>query len=259
MGEPCNWTVVPGECCPSWGEYTPGQQARAIRVGTALMWAATGRQFGLCEISVQPCAPAGISPSYRVYPVTLGSGFGEFHPYLWAGRWYNPGVGACGCCEAGCEIPLQGPTSTDAVVEVVVAGVVVPPAAYIIMDSYRLVRIDGACWPTCVNYSQQDPPGFEVTYGRGTPVPQVVLDAAAQVACEAAKACAGGDCVLPANVTSITRQGVEFDVAEVDITTDRLSSGIPEVDRVIAIYNPHRLTQRTRIYGPDVRYPRMVT
>lgn len=259
MTAPCEWDLQPGECCPGWDSFTPQQQARGIRIATALMWAATGRQFGQCEISVQPCRPPDIGRSYRVYPVLLGDGFGSFHPFLKDGQWFNPGAAACGCCTTGCQIPLQGPTSTDAIVEVVVDGVVVPPSAYMVMDNFQLVRIDGDCFPTCVNFSQQDPPAFEVTYKRGTPVPQVVLDAAGQVACESAKACAGGECVLPSNVASLSRPGVEFKVAEVDVTTDRLSTGIREADRIIQLYNPYGRVQRTRIFGPDVHYPRMVT
>ncbi len=260
--EPCNWDMVPSDCCDDWDTFTPQQQERAIRLATTVLWAATGRRFGPCEVTVQPCRPKEGPPLYRVYPVTRVSGMGPFFPYLYGGQWFNPGQGGCGCCNSRCELPLQGPTSTEAVLEVTIDGVIQDPDSYTIMDTYRLVRLDGfGCWPTCVNYSKQDPPDFTVTYLRGNPVPMPLLDAAGVLACEFAKSCAGADCRINQNITSLTRQGVEFEVNEIDLSEagNWQLTGVTEVDRIIRIYNPYGLTQRPRIISPDRPPARTVT
>jgi hypothetical protein len=143
--------------------------------------------------------------------------------------------------------------------EIVVAGTTVDPAAYEVHDGYLLVRIDGVCWPTCAALAT--PADFVVTYLRGEPVPGDVQAALELLACQYAAACTGGECALPQGITSLSRQGVDIQFAEVDAAGGSWwQTGVDAVDKVIAVHNPNRLPSRQySVSSPDVAQPRMVT
>lgn len=262
MVAPCDWTLEPGVCCSDWDGLPADVQARATTLATRMMWAATGRRYGPCEITVQPCVSKGLPPLYQVFPERWGGrsdGSWPLYPYLQGGAWFNPGLGGCNCCGSHCEVLLQGPTRTSAIVEITVAGAVVPSTAYVVQNGSILVRTDGDCWPSCVNYGNQDPPDFEVTYLRGLVVPPSVLDAASMLACEFGRACVGGPCRLPQRLRRMTRQGVEIEVDDVDRASARFLTGIEEIDMVIQTENPFALQARPRVWTPDRRPARRVT
>jgi hypothetical protein len=255
MPGPCGWTVTECLCgTPAWNSYSPAVQAYAADTAAALVWAGTGRRYGQCEITVEPCSrPA--DALYQTYEVAAASPNG---PYTSGGVWHNAACGS-GCdCSGRCEVALAGPTSTADITQVAVGGAVVPAAAYTVYDGYLLTRTDGACWPTCRDYS--DPAtAFIVTYLRGDPIPAHIQHAANRLACELAKACTGGDCALPARVQSMTRQGVEIQMVDLADETGKVRTGIHQVDQVLAADNPHGLAQRPTIVSPDLPAPRMVT
>ena len=158
-----------------------------------IMWAATGRQYGLCEVTVQPsgrrCAP---EPLYQTFG--LGSAHGLLSPVIEGGQWYNrPGYGGEGSCctSTGCVVELAGPVLTENILSVTVGGEEVDPAGYVVFDGRLLTRVDGSCWPCCVNYADQAPPAFTVTYLLGEDIPAGVQSAFERLACETAKACRG--------------------------------------------------------------------
>lgn len=259
MSEPCGWEITKCGCGSCWDTYTPEVRETAAALAIGTMWAATARRYGQCDVVVQPCPRPALLREYQTYPVD--------HPdygaaYIHQGVWRNSCSGSdedSGCC-SGCEIELDGPTSTAGITEVTVAGVVVPPASYEVMDGYILVRTDGVCWPTCVNYSTQNPTAFQVEYKKGEPIPARVQKAVERLACEYAKACAGSACALPGRLRSLTRQGVEVTMEELS-TEDpgRIRTGIREVDMIIALENPHGRTQRPIVLTPDMPLPRMLT
>jgi hypothetical protein len=154
---------------------------------------------------------------------------------------------------------LPGPVAS--VVEVVVDGVVVDPGNYRVDNREWLVGLNGQCWPECQNLNLESPDEgtFEVTYTRGKPLPVAGQIAAGELACEFIKACAGQPCALPANLSSLTRQGVE--VTMVDPTNEVTSglTGIRNVDLWIQAVNPNRLQARPRVWSPDLDAPRMRT
>lgn len=264
--EPCGWVVnrcgCPGEQC--WDNHLPAVRERAAALATGHMWAATGRRYGLCEITVQPCNPRSAPPLYQTWPVdSFGGGGGDgdgayLLPMIEGGTWYNRCGAGCSC-RARCEVPIPGPTTTAHITQVTVAGETVAPGAYQVHDGHLLVRVDGQCWPTCVDYNRQDPPDFTVTYTRGEPVPADVQAATEMLACEYARACTGGECRLPQRLSRLSRQGVEVTVAEFTEWGDLVRTGISEVDRAIWAHNPHRLQGRPQVLSPDVPTPRVVT
>lgn len=249
MGVP-DWQLEP--TCDGWSGYPPEQQARAVKLATAVVWAATGRRFGLLEITVQPHNPHPQPALYQTYPVEWDSlGGGGPLVSLEGGIFYRP-ADASRCR----ELPLAGPTTTANVLEVVVDGQPLPQAAYQIHDGHLLVRLDGQCWPALAHPD----PNFTVRYRRGEPLPEEVKGAAEVLACEFAKAIAGGKCRLPNRLASLSRQGVEVQVEQViDSYLDRMLTTLPEVDRVIVAVNPGRLHARPQVFSPDLHPPRMVT
>lgn len=252
----CAWSVDTG-CCPIWGDLDETDQLRATQWATDVMWAATGRQFGVCPITVRPC----FNETYNGLGVWWNDG--SFWPYIFNGVWYNAGCGCTGrcCCE---PLPftqawLPGPVA--GVSEVRVDGVVIDPMTYRVDDAQWLVRQDGGRWPICQDYNRAL--GLEgtwsVTYFRGTPAPPSVLAAAGTLACEYAKACKGGECRLPGRVSSIIRQGVSIQMVDVDALLKMGYTGLTEVDQIIRSYNPAGLTHRLRVLSPDIPVNRVTT
>lgn len=254
---PCGWDITECGCGGCLDKLNPAQRARAVALAAHFMWAATGRRYGLCEVTVLPCNPAPGENLYRTYPVGGGGDGPAMTPVIEGGVWHNRCGAGC-TCAAACEVALPAPV--DSVVEVLVDGGPVDPLAYEIHDRRLLVRVDGDCWPACQTFGAEIP-GFQVTYLRGDPIPAVILSATAVLACEYGKACVGGDCRLPARLASLSRQGVEVTVAQDAATSEggRLRTGIPEVDDVIAADNPHGLAARPQVWSPDLPPPRTVT
>lgn len=255
MAAPCAWTSINTSCCADfWAELTPAEQATATTAATYILWAATGRQYGACDITVRPCGAWPCDDGIAGYTWDNGT----WVPYIYNGQWFNCAcVGACRC-GARCKVYLPGPVAS--VASVSVDGVVVDPAAYRVDDARWLIRTDGNCWPTGQNFDVDSGTGtFTVTYGQGTPVPQVVLDAAGTLACEWAKMCRGEECQIPTRIATLTRQGTTFDGVNIDQLLAQGFTGISSVDQIIAIVNPHKLTGRLRIMSPELTGPYMTT
>lgn len=252
---PCAWPVQP-ECCPAWDGATAEQRANAAAIATEILWALTGRRFGVCPVTVRPCrepCTRTTSPLFLPY-----YGGGSYTPRLLDGAWIN-GCGECVTdCSCGpmCKIVLPGPV--DSVLEVRHDGDVLPAGAYVVYDHRELVRVDGECWPDCQDLTAAaDQPGtLAVTYGLGTPVPAAGIAAASAYACEILKSCLDLPCRLPRRVTNITRQGVTYSLLDpMEMLTDGLT-GLYEVDAWIIAVNPARLGRGARVYSPDRRPPR---
>ena len=145
----------------------------------------------------------------------------------------------------------------------VVNGVVLDPDAYRLDDGIILVRTDGGeCFPRCQNLDADDTEDntWSVTVQPGEAVPYIGSIAAGKLACEFAKLCVGdADCALPEQLISLSRNGVEVQVADPNLFLENGLTGIQEVDLFIRSVNPNKLMNRPRIYSPDIRQPRQVT
>lgn len=267
---PCDWPDIGQElCCPDWNTYTDALKEQAAQYSKMVLWTATGRQYGLCHLTVRPCGRQQQNGSWNGW---YYDGYGAWLPYIWAGSWFNcwcGGNGPFGCsCNPDCQVYLPGPVRSIQSVQVDGVSLNVTGGDVFVLDQQWLVRTDTTkCWPRCGD--QNKPPGdvnaFEVTYTRGLAVPAALSQAYATLACEFAKACLGLPCRLPSRVSSISRQGVT--VSMVDISQMLRHGDVPryaftgiwEVDQVILAINPYGVKGRTRFYTPDVPDPRQVT
>lgn len=254
---PCDWDIDPTALgvCPDWASYPVAVQNTSVHLATLYLWAATGRRFGPCPITVRPAQARFTDPeAYRAFPTWPGqeSG-GATGPYLFDGVWRNCGCGTGCCCRPTCSVVLRGPVAS--ITEVLVDGVVIDSDAYrvdVADGAYHLVRLDGVCWPTCQDFqAAEDADGaFTVTYQIGTALPPALEIAAAMLACEYAKGLTGGVCKLPAKMTRLSRQGVDIEVEAP--SPDDGKTGIKEVDDIISALNPGRLQQPPRVFSLDL-------
>lgn len=253
---PCEWPLDT-TCVAGWDTYTPEQQARATTLAVFVLDALTGHQFAQCPVTVRPCGQTcGMPNSYMTWPVDSPAASSPslwMTPYLLNGVWRNCGCGG-GCdCSPVCKVQLNAPVA--AVTEVKIDGLVLDPSAYRLVGPW-LARTDGGeCWPSCQDPSVPDTETgtFSVTYSPGRPLPAAGRIAAGVLAGEFVRACAGGSCVLPPQITSLTRQGVDVEfISPTDALTNG-RTGIREVDLFIESVNPAALRQRSRVGSPDIR------
>jgi len=236
-------------CCSDWSGYDPAVQARAITLAVGTLWALTGRRFGYTTVTARPCNYPEKLPLYQTYPVNIinpwGTDGGQYYgPYIINGEWHNAGCAGIQCCQYQCGFPLDGPVNS--VTQVSIAGTVLTPTAYSVDNGYILRRLDGDCWPFCTDT-------FLVTYQRGVAVPPILNIAAGLLACEYAKACANQDCALPSRITSLTRQGVSVDFEDPKLFADLGVTQVAEVDRIVALINPHGITEAPVVMSPDTQ------
>lgn len=259
---PCEWPIITS-CCADWETYPSDVRVNATSWATEILWALTGRRFGLCQTTIRPCGSTCGHGGWMTWPVDsdgFSDGAGGFVlPYNYGGTWFNCACpGACSC-KARCEVQLQDPV--DSIVSVVVDGITLDPSAYRVDNRSILVRTDGECWPRCqdLNLSNTSDVGtFFVTYRRGVSVPQAGQLAAGLLACDFAKSCVSG-CKLPGNLSTLSRQGVEITMADPVEVLGQGLTGIALVDTWIQSVNPHRLANRPRVRSLDVSPYRVTT
>jgi hypothetical protein len=252
MEAPCDGWVPDTGVCPDWNTagHTDATKAYAILTASYVIWAATGRRFGLCPTTVRPCQPVQ-APLYLTYPAwsiwdTAVPGGGlPFGPYAQPGSCCT---GSCQCSPS--QIALPG--GADSVTSVVIDGVVLDPSAYRLVGNL-LVRQDGGVWPLQQDLASPlgDPNTWAITYAAGEAVPDVLQAAAGVYACELAKARTGGPCALPGRVQSISRGGVDIQYVDTTDYLDKGWTGVQEVDQIIATINPYGLKSRPRVLSLD--------
>lgn len=221
-------------------------QSAAEDLAVSVLFALSGRQFGVCPVKVRPCVmddPWGPSARRRY----LG-GYGGVTSYVlsWEGElgWVNLG---CGCVGERCrltgprQIHLPGPVQeVDAVT---IGSFVQDPATYK-LEGNTLYRI-GAIWP------RQDlgrPLGetatWSVDYQKGIPVPAGVDKLTGLLAQEFLYAATGNNkCRLPRNVTAVARNGVSYQVYDPATFYMSGKTGLSEIDMWLAAINPMHLMQ----------------
>jgi hypothetical protein len=252
----CNWPLDPGCLEDEWAALTPDLQERSQALAGATLRRLTGYRVGGCPVTVRPCKTGCsnglLSPLYSMQ-------YGSFQPHINpAGYWVN----SCGCltdcaCSTVCEINLPVPASE--VYAVKVNGSVIPSTDYRLDSEGRLVWTGaGACpWPACQDLSKPDTAAgtFSVRYLNSHPVDKMGEVAAGVLAMEFARACTGGVCRLPSNITNISRLGVTMEIEPGSFPNGL--TGIREVDSYVMLWNPEGLRQRAGVWSPSTRNPRV--
>lgn len=234
----------PGD--PPSAEYVKALAERnaAEALAIEVLWALSGRQFGLQTVTVRPCRQRAPweHRDYTEYGVTS---------YLlsWEGdRWLSWPCGCGGPCrESGPNmVHLPGPVAE--VVTVEINGAVIDQAQWAIEGNVLYRRT--APWPTQdLNRPLGDTNTWGVTYKRGLPVPDGVAYLTGLLAKEFLAAIAGsGNCRLPRTVTTASRQGVTYRVYDPAVIYANGKTGLAEVDMWLAAINPHHL-----LAAPTVR------
>jgi hypothetical protein len=239
----CAWPVD-RSCLPTAsGELEIERQRHAEETAIAVLWALSGRQFGVCSVIVRPCPEP-------CYPPNGGSWLGGpgWYPMWDDGRWRNV---TCGCSGGGCfpggpsVIHLPGPV--DSITEVKISGVVLDPAAYK-LEGNLLYRTGGEKWPSQNLGRPLDEAGtWSVTYGKGIPVPAGVGVLVGLLAKEFISACTGGKCRLPRNVENVTRNGVSYRMVDPTPIYAARKTGLSEIDLWLTAVNPAGLMAPPRV------------
>ena len=218
MAGPCVWPVVWPEACRELDPVRAERTAAMLAMATDMLWAWTGRRFGVCPVTVElahDVAVCGCDGGGSTYVgrgagvVAGGRGGSPWRPVLLGGVVTNV---SCGCWRDPCVCPpavaggvvLPGPVAE--VTEVRVGGVPLLDEDWHVLPGGVLARVDGAGWPH---------DGLVVDYGRGVPVPVGGQIAVGVLAWELSLAVeCPDDCQLPQRLTAITRQGVSVAVMD---------------------------------------------
>lgn len=196
-----------------------GLLADAVGVASDVLYALSGRQWrGLCT---------------RTHEVT---------------------VGACGCWAPPDRAPRPGwlwlpDFPVTAITAVTVGGEDLDVDGFRVRGGRWAQRVDttgvSVAWPAG---------DVTITYSYGQAPPPSARLPAARLAGEIALAFTPSSkgCRLPARVRSIDRQGVSMVVLDPMEFLDKGRTGLPEIDMWLAAVNPHGLTQRARVWSPDL-------
>lgn len=93
-----------------------------------------------------------------------------------------------------------------------------------------------------------------VDYTYGAEAPDGVENSINILSEEIEKAIAGDeDCQLPSRVTEVSSRGISMTLLEPNDFIEDGKTGVPEVDRMIALHNPSKAKARARVYSADFR------
>jgi hypothetical protein len=229
-----------GSGIDGWARLTETQQAQAVDLARMLLWAATGRRFGVWARTVRPALlPRQWEPRW---------------PYSepWALMFRCCGQVYCVCGRK--QLLLPGPVvSVD---EVRLNGaVLVADVDYGVRGDYLVKRV--GAWPMRQHLARPDTEHgtFSVAFHSGEALPPGGVAAGNRLLRELVGASCGDDTCLPENVTQIQREGITIDVASIETLLVDGKIGVPEVDAWIAAVNPAKLRADSDVWSPDL--PRM--
>lgn len=261
-----------GPCAPWPVRWTcdvstesPTATGIAVASATEVLWALSGRRFGTCQVTLRPCREDCYGTAYwssygAPWPASVFPSMGGWG-YSWG--WFDS---LCGSCSGTCscseisEVRLPAPVSSIVSVKIDGTPMVTGGAAYRVDDNRLLVRTDGQRWPRCNDLSKDDtqPGTWSVTALYGEEIPEMAQLAVGQLACEILKSANGQDCMLPAGITQLVREGVTISYPDIGDLWKKGRTGLYLVDAFLTTVNPSGLRHRAKTYRVDGRGPRRV-
>lgn len=236
------WPVNRGEL-PKVEDDDDATLDAALDSAVAVLWALTGRWYGLQAVEVRPC-PGRVPP----YGIRLTRGPG-WEPVLDEGVVRNVAVGPVACDRSG-AILLPGPV--ERVLGLLVDGKPVD-AASVQVEGDRVFRTNREPWPDQdFSLPLSEAGTWSIRYLRGTPPPPGAGHVVALLASEFYAAATGGTCRLPRRTTSVARQGVTVSMVDPTEIFDAGATGITEVDLWVKAHNPYGLHEPPRVWSPDM-------
>lgn len=216
----------------------------AVKAASSILFQLSGQKFG------------GVFKTTEQYVCeTTGAPTG-CHWDAGVGAYWNPVIGSYAVVQGpsmrstrlvpGTDIRLrQRPVRQ--ITEVSVYGEVKDPSTYKLYNRGILHPLPGSGWSLCS--------APIITYEYGILPPALGRLAAKKIADELVLAMNGGDCRLPSSVTSVSRQGLSFDIYDPQTFLDHGRIGIYEADMFIATFNPASAKKRARVFSPDLPRP----
>ena len=234
---PVDWEQIPER--ETEADRVAWQQAADTAVG--VLWALTGRQYGLRAVEARPC-PQGAC-------VGLPLRGTSWEPVLDGGVVRNVSTVATYCGREG-GVHLPGPVHQ-------LLGWVVDgeerPADELHLQGGQVYRVSGEGWPgQDLGRPATEQGTWAVRYLQGVPVPPGGGYAVARLAQEFHAAATGGRCQLPRRVQNVTRQGVTVSMIDPSDIFASGATGLPEVDLFIRAHNPYRQAAPSEVWSPDL-------
>jgi hypothetical protein len=216
-----------------------------------LLYELSGRQFsGLCAAT-----------SYRPPCDACWCGYQILSRGYVIGPWdYGYPLYLCDSCMIACapsRVKLAGYPVRE-ITSVKIDGDTLDPSEYVIWNHRYLTRLDNARWPMMQDLTLPDTEEgtFSISYTYGASPPLMGQAAAAELACELYKMCAGATCALPNGTTRVTRQGIVIEKLAFTSWAFRERSwrtGLPQVDAFLSAYNPGGIRRRPVFWAPGKR------
>lgn len=236
----------------TWGGRKPAEaETDAVAQAESLAWQTmldlSAGRVTPCPVTVRPMFERqGWMSTWLTAPAGVWAG-GD-NELLWLPNdaiLYSSLLG--GALQTHRTLHLERPVTKIA--SITIDGTTLDPTLYR-LDDQVVVRNDGQAWPITNDLTKTSGTGvFEVTYYRGYRPGSSFVWATGTLAAEFYLTFTGVKSRLPERVTTVTRQGVTFQLPATLFDDGR--TGIREVDVVLRHYNPSGLRQQTVIASPD--------
>lgn len=236
---PVDWSKLPSDDSPE-REY-------AVDAAVAVLWALTGRVYGLRAVEARPCPPSTVGAPGGAIPLAPSRGW---EPVLHSGVVRNVSTVAVDCGK-GSGILLPGPVAS--LIGWAVDGEEMNIAG-LQLNGNTVLRTAGGGWPRQdLTLPSTEPGTFAIRYLQGAEPPAGAEYVVGVLAAEFYAAATGeGKCRLPRRTSQVQRQGVTVSVADPEEVINAGLTGIAEIDMWIRALNPYRLAQPTTVWSPDL-------